>query len=124
MANVPLHEILCWGDKLAGIPQADTAERLGIHRNTVRRAQERIAALLAAKFDINDYRTPLYDLYNLWLKSVIGNLEVGDSPVTIAMGKGLQLFVDKQVNETEDIGNLSNDELVERISRRLGLAGK
>ncbi|MFH1740210.1 MAG: hypothetical protein ABIH23_14475 [bacterium] len=121
---MPLHEILCWGDKLAGIPQEDTAKRLSIHRNTVSRAQQRIATLLASKFDINEYRTPLYDLYNLWLKSIIANLEAGDSPVTIAMGKGLQLFVDKQVTEGEDLSKLSNDELVGLINRRLNPRAK
>jgi hypothetical protein len=115
-------DLLSWVDSISGVSQAETATKLSISRDTVRDGRDRVATFIAQNFDINSYRLPLYAFYTDFLKSVQHNLRKFDVPMTIAYGKGLQIFVDKQVNESEDLANLSNDELIERIQRRLKVA--
>ena len=98
----PEKTVLVIGSGIAGLLHIKLARALG--------ADKIIAT------DINDYRLPLYGLYSLWLNSVVHNLKKNDTTMTIAIGKGLGLLVDKQ--EIEGSGNftgLSNDELAERI---------
>jgi hypothetical protein len=118
------HEILAWADYIAGVPQVETAKKLKLSRDTIHDAREKVAAFIAKQFDINAYRLPLYSLYPEWVASVLALLRKHDVTMTVALGRGLQLLVDKQVNESEDTSNLSNDELVERIQRRLEAARK
>lgn len=112
-------------DKVAAVPQVETAEKLHVSRNTVRSYQDKVGEFIAQVFDINAYRMPFYTLWPEIMASVRANLKKNDVTMTVALCKGLQIFVDKQVNENNDkLDSLSNDELAELISRRLGLAAK
>ena len=114
--DITQEDILAWADNLAGVAVKITAECQGVTTQAIRNRRKKVADFIAEKFDINEYRLPLYGLYSLWLNSVIHNLKKNDTTMTIAIGKGLSLLVDKQ--EIEGSGNftgLSNDELAERI---------
>lgn len=109
-------DILAWADGLAGVPATETAKKQGVSDMAIHRRRKKVAAFIGKKFDINEYRVPLYGLYKLWLNSVVHNLKKNDTTMTIAIGKGLSLLIDK--HEVEGSGNftgLSNDELAERI---------
>lgn len=109
-------DVLAWADGLAGVSAQDSADRLGVHRNTITTKRKKVAAFIAEKFDINEYRLPLYGLYSLWLNSTIHNLKKNDVTMTIAIGKGLALLVDKrEIDGSGNFTGLSNDELAERI---------
>lgn len=109
-------DVLAWADGIVGTPAQKTADKLGIHRNTVAIKRKKVADFVAKKFDINKYRLPLYGLYPLWLNSTIHNLKKNDVTMTIAIGKGLSLLVDKQeIDAKGNLTGLSNDELAERI---------
>lgn len=115
-AQLTQEDILAWVDNLAGMKVRLIAEKQGVSRQAIHARCKKVAAFIAEKFDINEYRMPLYGLYSLWLNSTIHNLKKNDVTMTIAMGKGLNLLIDK--HEVEGSGNftgLSNDELAERI---------
>ena len=114
-------DILAWADNLDSIPTVVTAKRQGVSVEAVRRRRIKCAAFIAEKFDINEYRLPLYGLYGLFLNSVITNLRKCDSRMTIAYGKGMNIWVEKQIiEEANPTGSMTNDELTRRISRIVG----
>ena len=120
-SDLTQEEIISWADGLTGAKASDTAKKLGIHRNTVGIYRKRVADFIAEKFDINEYRMPLYGLYPLAINSLIHNLKKNDVTTTIAYLRGIQCLVDKNQSETDNRLNLSNDELAERIRRSVGL---
>ena len=99
----------------------DSAAKFGCTRQSIAARRKKVAAFIAEKFDIDKYRKPLYALYPLVLNSLIHNLKKNDVTMTIATLKGLQMLVDKQVNDNTNAVNLSNDELTERILGRIGV---
>ena len=120
-SDLTQEDIIAWADGVAGIKQQATADKLGVHVNTVATKRRKVADFIAEKFDINEYRMPLYGLYPLVINSMIHNLKKNDVTMTIAVAKGLQFLVDKNQSETDNRLNLSNDELAERIGRSVGL---
>ena len=114
-------DILAWADNLAGTSVNVTAKKQGVSRQAIHNRRKKVAEFIADKFDINEYRLPLYGLYGLWLSSVIRNLKKNDTTMTVAIGKGLNLLVDKrEIDSQHGITGLSNDELAERICRHFG----
>ena len=61
---------------MAGVSTQDSADKLKVHRNTINRMRKRMAAFIGDEFDLTNYRMPLYGLYNLWLKSMVRNLNI------------------------------------------------
>lgn len=112
-------DILAWADQISGVPATETARRQGCHENTVAARRKRVAEFIAEKFDINEYRMPLYALYPIWLRSVINNLKKDDTQMTIAFGKGMNLFVDKF--EGDLTTNATPAELERIITEALGV---
>jgi hypothetical protein len=123
--DITQSELLAWADGLAGVSDAETAKKFGVNRSTIHRWRQKIKAFIALEFDVNQYRMPLYNLYPLILKSLVHNLKAFDVATTNNLLKGLQISVDKTINENPgDISNLSNDELTERLRERLGTKSK
>lgn len=122
--NLTQEQILAWADGLIGISSQETADKLGKHQNTIINWRNTVAEFIGQKFDINDYRLPLYGLYTLGLKSLMTLLAKNDGPVTIAYFKGIGLFREKSEIETS-YTNLSDDDLddikqsiIDRAARR------
>ena len=118
------HELLAWADHISGVPHVVTAKKLHVTPQSVRDFHRKVEEFIAKEFDINSYRLPLYNFYPLLIESVAANLKKHDVTLTIALLRGLQILVDKQVVEGEDTSKLSNDELVALINRRLNLGAK
>ena len=113
-------EILAWADGLAGVPMTETAGRLGVSEQSIRRWREKVKNWIAEEFNINEYRMPLYSLYPLMVNSLIHNLKKNDVTTTLNLLKGLQITVDKNaVENTGNLSNLSDDELRDRLRERI-----
>lgn len=118
-------QLLAWADHISGVPHTVTAKKLHVTPQSVRDFHHKVEAFIAKEVDINVYRLPLFQFYPLLIESVAANLKKHDVPMTIAILKGLQITVDKQVNEnTDNLGALSDAELAERVVRRLSVTTK
>ena len=122
--------ILAWADGITGVSATDSAKKLGVHRHTVSKWRNEVAEFIGQKFDVNDYKLPLYGLYGLGLNSLMTLLRKCDGPVTVAFFKGLGLFTDKQELDA-NYRNLSDGDLndleqriVERASQRYAETGR
>jgi hypothetical protein len=111
-SDLTQEDILAWADNLAGIAPGVTAKKQGVSTEAIRRRRIKCAAFIAEKFDINEYRLPLYSLYSLWLNSVIHNLKKNDTTITMGFGKGMNLFVEKQEVLLPADGNREDTELI------------
>ena len=123
--DITQEDILAWADGIVGVSTKESGEKMNITSQAIRDRQKKVKKWMAEKFDVDDYRKPLYGIYPLWLHSVIHNLRKHDVSMTIALGKGLGILVDKQeIDGTGNFTGLSNDELAERIASRLKAASK
>ena len=112
-------DILTWADYMAGTPAATTAKQQKCHPNTILNRRKKVAEFISQKFDINEYRMPLYQLYPLVVKSLIRNLSKFDVTTTIAVAKGLQLLVDKGEMDI-GLGGVSDADLIRIVQEGLG----
>ena len=112
-------EILAWADGLNGTSISQSGQKLGVDPATVHRWRKKVGEFIAQKFDINEYRIPLYALYPLWLNSVLHNLKKNDVALTVAFGKGMQLFQEKTAVDAQ-IGAMSDADLAGLIANAVG----
>lgn len=113
-------DILAWTDQMMGVSATETGQKQGCHENTALIRRKRVADFVADKFDINEYRMPLYAAYPLAVKSLLHNLKKHDVATTLGYLRGMQLFVDK--NQTDQgMRGLSDDELNAVINNALGV---
>lgn len=101
----------------SGMPIRQIAGQLDKNEKTISRWLQKTREFIKnSEFDIDNYRLPLHALYPLWLKSVMMNLKACDTTLTIAMGKGMQYFVEKQ--ETHD-ANQSKSKPTDELEREI-----
>jgi len=104
--NITQSMILAWADWLANVPMNETALKLKCSIQTVRRYRDRVKEWMSQKFDINEYRMPLYRLYPMMVESLVHNLKKCDVQTTLNLLKGLQITTGDNItnNPTVNIG--------------------
>jgi len=104
--NITQDYILAWADGLVGVSPRETGLKFGVSDQTIRNWQKKVAEWIAEKFDINEYRMPLYSLYPLMVNSLVHNLKRKDVQTTLNLLKGLQITTGDNItnNPTVNIG--------------------
>jgi len=108
-------EIVAWAKSVAGMKQKDIATQADVNIRTVQSWLKKVRGFIGDNFDIKDYRTPLYGLYPLAVKSLINNLNNDDVQTTIAVLKGLNILTEKYEHEHKDISQRSSADLVREL---------
>ena len=115
--DVTPEDVLAWADGLTGVATKESARKQGCSAQTIINRRKKMKAFIAQKFDIEDYRMPLYGLYPLAINSLTHNLKKNDTTCTIALLKGLQILVDKSQNDNvvkfTDIRDAELDQLID-----------
>jgi len=123
--DISPEEVIVYALAETGVPVKEMADKTGKTRQTIYNWINRVREFVkSSEIDIDDYRSPIHALYPLWLRSVIMNLKACDTTMTIALGKGMQYFVDRQ--ETKDVkghSDRSTDDLKGEIIEILTSGG-
>lgn len=104
-------DILAWADGLSGIPGKESAAKQEVSKTTILARRTKVANFIGEKFDIDQYRMPMYGLYSLAVNSVAHNLRKNDVTMTIAYMKGLNIFSDQIGLNINDVTRATNAEL-------------
>lgn len=114
-------EIMVYGLVEAGMPISQIAETAQKDRATIHRWLKKTRDFIAASdFNIEDYRMSIHGLFPLWLRSVVENLRQYDTTMTVAIGKGMQYFVEKSQSDVSRVGDMSDTELDTYIKQEYG----
>jgi len=112
-------DVMTWAMYVGGLSHTAIAKALKCHHNTVANRLKKIGEWMAEKFDIAEFRLPLYALYPHMVASVLHNLKKCDVSMTLGVMRGLQILVDK-TEQTGDWSQVTDDELRRRIRDAIG----
>jgi len=110
-------ELMVYSAAMSGIPVKDLAEQTKKSKVTIYAWINKIKAYIAEDYNIEDFRQPLHGLYTLWMNSVVANLKNCDSTFTIAHGKGMGYYQEKQHIEHSDSTIQSSEELFTQLEK-------
>lgn len=125
--GTPFHlAVAC--DHLLGVGIDQSAANLECGRSTIQRYRKDNELWMKCAIDKGSFRRVLRQLFPTFVNSVLRNMAIGDSAVTIAYGKGMGHFIDTEVVLDEDVDDRELDDdiksLVARGNQRIAKGAK